>query len=94
MTKYSLQLYLHSIKEEMLDVNELEVHPEIIGKLSDLGIVEVIDGCIGPENLYRVRKMIRLKNSFSLNWQGAAIILDLLEQIEELQEEIEQLRKR
>jgi len=59
--------------------------------LVELGIIEIYEGMITPEQLKRVYQVFRLKNNLGVNLTGAAIILDLLERIETLQEEIEKL---
>ena len=86
-----LRLYYHSF-EEKLPVAELDIHPDIISALQELGILEVTAGFIDIGNVRRLHKIMRLKNFLSVNLQGAAIIVDLLERIEQLEEELESLK--
>lgn len=86
-----LRLYYHSLEEE-LPVSELDIHPDIISTLQELGMLEVVSGCIDIRNVRRLYKIMRLKNFLSVNLQGAAIIVDLLERIEQLEDELESLK--
>ncbi len=88
-----IQIRYHGVQKERLSIYHLEFHPEMIRTLSELGIIEISDDCITPEQLKRIYKLLRLKNCLGVNLPGAAIILDLLDRIEELQEEIERLKR-
>ncbi|MEW6273749.1 MAG: chaperone modulator CbpM [Bacillota bacterium] len=88
-----LRIYYHGGEQEKLDICGLEFHPEMLEILHELGIIEIREGCLGPEQLRRIYKLLRLKNSLGVNLSGAAVILELLDRIEELQEEIEKLRR-
>jgi len=88
-----LRIYYHGGEQEKIDVRALEFHPEMLQILSELGIIEIQEGCLSPEQLQRIYKLIRLKNCLGVNLPGAAIILELLDRIEQLQEEIEKLQR-
>ncbi len=93
--KYYLQVYHHSLSTgpegEWVDISSLEIHPEIAERLAELGIVEIRENYIQSCQATRVRKLMRLRYSLGVNVHAAAIIMDLLERIEKLQDEIERL---
>ena len=97
MKKYYLQVYHHALsigpEGEWVDISSLEIHPEIAERLAELGIVEIQDNHIQAYQATRVQKLMRLRHSLGVNLHAAAIIMDLLERIEILQDEIERLRK-
>lgn len=97
MEKYYLQIYHHilSAGEEdiWVDLNSLEIHPEMAQLLAEFGILEINEGYVKLKHAARLSKLKRLRGSLGVNLSGAAIILDLLEKIEELQEEIDRLRR-
>lgn len=80
-------------EQENLDVYRLEFHPEMLFALHELGVIEIREGRLSPDQLRRVYRIMRLKNCLGVNLPGAAIILELLDRIEELQDEIERLKK-
>ncbi len=88
-----LRIYYHSY-EEKLPVSELDIHPDILSVLQELGMLELRAGFIDAINLRRLHKIMRLKNFLSVNLQGAAVIVDLLERIEQLEEEVESLKRK
>lgn len=97
MKKYYLQVYHHSLSTglegEWVDISSLEIHPEIAERLAELGIVEIRENHIQAYQATRVQKLLRLRYSLGVNVHAAAIIMDLLERIEKLQDEIERLKK-
>lgn len=98
MDKYYLQIYRHVLStgedDVWVELNNLEIHPEMAQHLADFGILEVRDGFIKLKHAARLLKLQRLRGSLGVNLSGAAIILDLLERIEAMQEEIDRLRRR
>jgi MerR family transcriptional regulator/heat shock protein HspR len=98
VTKYYLQVYYHtpstSEEEVWVDVNTLGLHPDTAQQLADLGIIEIRQGYISARQVKRLQKLLRLRSNLGVNLPGAAIILNLLEQVERLQEEVEQLKRR
>jgi MerR family transcriptional regulator/heat shock protein HspR len=77
-----------------INVNSLDVHPDIIESLAELGIVEVRRGYIPASHAVRVKKLLRLRRSLGVNLPGATVILDLLERMEMLEEEIARLKEK
>jgi len=96
--KYYLQIYRHTLSlnddDTWVDVRTLEIHPDVAYKLAELGIIEISSGHIPAAQVQRIRKLMRLRRGLGVNVPGAAIILDLLDKIELLQEEIERLKRR
>ncbi len=81
-------------KEDRIPLNWLDLHPEFLRTLEEMGIIELAGDSIKADNLWRINKMMRLKKLMGVNFNGAAIIVDLLERIEELEDEIEKLRRK
>lgn len=95
--KYYLQIYHHLLptaeEDVWMDLNSLDIHPEMARLLAEFGILDIKDGYIRIRQAARLSKLQRLRSSLGVNLSGAAIILDLLEKIEAMQEEIERLRR-
>jgi hypothetical protein len=88
-----IRIYYRKPKEESVSINSLDLNPELLTIFHELGIIEIRDDRINTSQLQRFYKAIRLKTCLGLNLQGTAIILDLLDKIEELQAEIEILKR-
>lgn len=95
--KYYLQVYHHSLslrpEGEWLDIKSLQIHPEMAERLAELGIVEIRENQIQAWQASRIQKLMRLRYSLGVNLHAAAIIMDLMERIELLQDEIENLKR-
>jgi len=93
-----MQIYRHTLsvndKDIWIDINTLEVHPDVTEQLADLGIIEIHSGHVKARQVSRIQKLMRLRRNLGVNLPGAAIILDLLERMEEMQEEIDELKRR
>lgn len=77
---------------DRLPIYDLDIHPELLRLLGELGIIEIREETIVPEQLQRAYKLLRLKQTMGVNLPGAAIILDLLDRIEALQAEVDRLK--
>lgn len=97
MTKYYLQIYHHSLsigpEGEWINLSSLGIHPELVERIAELGIVEIRENQIQAFQATRIQKLMRLRYSLGVNLHAAAIILDLLERIEEMQDEIWRLKE-
>lgn len=91
MTLY--RIYYHSV-EERLPISELDIHPDILHTLDELGMLEISGGTIGSKDLRRLYQIMRIKNFLGVNLNGASIIVNLMERIEELEEELDQIKRR
>ncbi|KUG02656.1 hypothetical protein ASZ90_020024 [hydrocarbon metagenome] len=78
---------------DKLPISELDIHPDLLDILEELGIVQIKDNCIESQDSRRLYKMMRLKEFLGVNFNGAAVIVELLQRIEELEEEIERLKR-
>jgi len=61
--------------------------------LADLGVIEIHQGYIKKDELSRLYKILRLRECLGLNYAGCAVVLDLLDRIEDLRAEIERLKR-
>jgi MerR family transcriptional regulator/heat shock protein HspR len=84
--------YYHNDDEEGLPLCELDLHPELLQILEELGVVEIREQTIPPRQLQQVHQILRLRQTMGVNLSGAAIIIDLLERIEALQAEVDRLK--
>ncbi|MDD2554045.1 MAG: chaperone modulator CbpM [Desulfotomaculaceae bacterium] len=97
MEKYYMQIYHHILStsedDAWVDLKNLEIHPEMAQLLAEFGILEIQEGQIRLKHAARLAKLQRLRCGLGVNLNGAAIILDLLERIEAMQEEIDRLKR-
>ncbi|KFI36328.1 hypothetical protein HY00_00020 [Peptococcaceae bacterium SCADC1_2_3] len=92
------QIYRYSLtldkEANWLNINACnEIHPELIQILADLGVIEIHQGYIKKDELSRLYKILRLRECLGLNYAGCAVVLDLLDRIEDLRAEIERLKR-
>lgn len=96
--KYHLQMYRHTVSPqqgaEWVDIDRLDIHPFFLEALADLGFIEIKDRKLRQKQISRINKIQRLRQSLGVNLPGACIIIDLLDRMEELENEIELLRRR
>ncbi len=79
--------------EEMVPVNSLNLDPGLLETLNDLGIIEKTgEEEVLLRDVRRIYRALRLKNCLDVDYSGAAIILDLLDRIEELEHELRRVR--
>ena len=97
MRKFYLQLYQHTLSagDENLwvELADLGLHPDLVRQLAELGIVEVRQDRMPVQHLLRLQRLMRLRQNLGVNLPGAAVILDLLERIEQLEDELECLKR-
>jgi MerR family transcriptional regulator/heat shock protein HspR len=86
--------HLNDDDDERLPLGELDIHPDLLQLLDELGVIEIREESIRPRQLLRAYKLLRLRQSMGVNLAGAAVILDLLERIEALEEQIARLNSR
>jgi MerR family transcriptional regulator, heat shock protein HspR len=89
-----IRIHCHTDLGEELTVCRLEFHPDVLAAYEELGIIEVKNDSIRFEDLQRLHKILRLKKNCGVNTIGASIIVDLLEKIENLQDELDRLRRK
>lgn len=66
------------------------LHPELVRRFVDLGLIEPAqrigrDLWFSSIEVTRVLRMQRLRNDFSLNYSALALVLDLLDRIDQLE---------
>lgn len=97
MRKYCLQLYrqdTESCEEEYrIFIDDLPFQPSLLERLADIGIIDFKERTITQKEAEKVNKIIRLRNSLGVNLSGAAIIIELLDRIEEMEDEIKRRNK-
>lgn len=86
---------------ELVTVKELarlsRVHPEMVAQLVEWGLVE--PEISKPEMLFaetvipRIWKILRLRQDLGINLAGIGVVLKLLDKIENMEREIDRLRK-
>ncbi len=94
MDKYWFEVRLGQREDDWVSVHSLGYHLEHLEDLVELGIIELRGDNIHVAHVIRLRKFFRLRDTLGVNASGAAIILDLLDRIERLQEELRYLREK
>jgi len=92
-----MQIY-HSPEESVLNqdwvvIDELPYQKLIIERLAALGVIEIKDKMIPVDQIERVAKILRLRQSLGVNLSGAIIICDLLDRLDEMDKEIERQKR-
>jgi MerR family transcriptional regulator, heat shock protein HspR len=90
MDKYPLEIRF--MGDEWVRIESLGYNTELLGRLTELGVIELHGDHIHVTHVIRLRKYFRLRSTLGVNTSGAAVILDLLERIEQLQHELRCLR--
>jgi MerR family transcriptional regulator/heat shock protein HspR len=91
--RYRIRITVRDDDTHWVSIHTLGYHPDLLAKLEELGIIELHGNYLHAAQVMRLRRFFRLRSSLGVNAPGAAIILDLLERIELLQEELRSLRK-
>lgn len=87
-----LKIFCHD-EGERVPVAQIDMHPEFLQLLADLGIIEIKNHHIDLAGWRRSCRIMRIRQRLGVNMNAAAIIVELLERIEGLEEEIEHLKK-
>ncbi|MFW0860542.1 MAG: chaperone modulator CbpM [Dethiobacter sp.] len=88
MKRYWIQVQRDTSGDGWVSIKTLDYHPELLERLVALGLVEIENGMIHTRQSNRLDKIFRLRSCLGVNLTGAAIILDLLDKIDELKEKI------
>lgn len=88
-----IRIHCHTESGERIQICSLEIHPDLLAVYEEMGLIKIEEESIDYEELRRLQRILRLKNNCGVNTVGASIIVDLLDKIENLQDEIERLRK-
>lgn len=97
MKKYQLEVFCFDagICEDhfWVDLKNVELPAELLLKMGDLGIVEIREQQMRSDHVRRAYKALRLHRTLGVNLSGIAIILELLDRMEQMREELEQWKK-
>ena len=72
------------------------LHPEFIQRLVVLGLMDPEDDCADffrPEVTLRIKRLLRLRRDLGINYSAAALVFDLLERIDILEEQLRRLSR-
>jgi DNA-binding transcriptional MerR regulator len=72
------------------------LHPEFIQRLVVLGLIDPEDDSTNlfrPEVTLRIERLLRLRRDLGINYSAAALIFDLLERIDILEERVRRLSR-
>jgi len=87
MKKYYLQICYQDLVPETqtprVRMEELPFQPLLLERLAALGVIEPMDSSLSLEEVDKVNQILRIRQSFGVNISGAAIIVDLLDRMEE-----------
>lgn len=97
--------FIRLVDSELDEPLTLEMVAEAVGaptslvaRLARVGLLETVAGereqaLLPVRSVVRLRRMQRLRRDLGVNFAGAAVILDLVGRIEELNRELAQLRR-
>lgn len=92
MNKYQLELFCFEVgncdSHVWVDLNAVSLPAALLEKMADMGIVEIKGRQIRADHIGRAYKAVRLHRALGVNLSGTAVILDLLDRMEELHEEL------
>jgi DNA-binding transcriptional MerR regulator len=69
------------------------LHPALVERLVALGLIEPLEGRSNrfpPDATLRLQRALRLRRDLGLSYNGAALVLELLDRIEALERRLEQ----
>lgn len=92
MKRYWIQVQKNASGEGWISISALDYHPELLERLAALGLIEIENDMIHSRQADRLDKIFRLRSCLGVNLTGAAIILDLLDKIDELKENLRALK--
>lgn len=74
------------------------IEEKLLREMAEYGIVEPVDQsstqwAFTSISVLRSQKAVRLHQDLSINWQGVSLVLDLLDEVNELRQMIEVLKK-
>jgi len=90
MKKYYLQIFYQDLVPETqtprVQIDELPFQPLLLERLAALGVIEPRHSSLTLEEVDKVSRILRIRQSFGVNISGATIIVDLLDRMEEKEE--------
>ena len=92
MSKFYLQVIRQYCetenREDRICIDDLPFQPLLLERLAAIGFIEIENRMITIEKVERVQRLLRIRKSLGVNLSGAAIIVELLERMEEMHDEI------
>ena len=80
----------HSETGQDISISQAGFHPDLLVRYKEMGIIDLDDDSISLTELRRLFRIVRLRQHCGANMAGAAIIVDLLDRIEDLKEQLRQ----
>ncbi|MEL7564613.1 MAG: chaperone modulator CbpM [Dehalobacterium sp.] len=75
---------------------EAGVDAQLVQRLIELGLIlyqgRINDPMISRGEVMRIQKMARLRRDLNLNWSGAGLVADLLDEMEMVRKELKRLK--
>lgn len=91
MKKYYVRIYKRPEAApsgcDLVRLDELPYEAQMMDHLSTLGVIDIRNGMLPVNQIDRVAKILRLRQSLRVNLAGAVIICDLLDRLERMEEE-------
>jgi hypothetical protein len=73
------------------------LHPLLVDRFVALGLINPVDGesnRFAPECTLRLQRALRLRRDLGLSYNGAALVLELLDRIEALERRLDQYERK
>jgi len=90
MKKYYLQVFYQDLVSESQTsrvlLDDLPFQPLLLERIAALGVIEPRNRTITLKEVDKVSRILRIRQTFGVNISGAAIIVDLLDRMEEKEE--------
>lgn len=97
MKKYYMQVYKRPEAPptmcDMVMLDKLPYAAPMMERLSALGVIDIRDSMLPVDQIDRVAKILRLRQSLGVNLAGVVIICDLLDRLESIEEEMRRQRR-
>lgn len=99
MSKSTVMVITEVLIDEQptLNLEELcsacNVTPEFIEELIEYGVLEMSGQEFNAGHMQRVMRVVRLQQDLEVNLPGAAVILDLMDEVEEMRQQLEVYEK-
>ncbi len=98
MKKWQVELYCFEVElcEEdhtWVDIRKLNLPRDLIAKLGDVGIIEIRSERIRSDQINRIFKALRLKRTLGVSLAATAVIMELLDRMEEMHQELEEMHR-
>ena len=88
-----VHIHEHSEPGENMCISQSGFHPDLLILYQELGVIDLDDDNISLTELHRLLRIMRLRQNCGVNMAGAAIIVELLDRIEDLKEELRQVHR-